>query len=79
MRLRGYEHISDLEPKLASFVMARIPMIKQRTTAHVTGLLERGVVSQDRITEVLTQFYRSRYPNLAEEAIREVLARGVAR
>ena len=79
MRVRGFEHIKDLEPALLEHMQQYIPELTSRSTQQVRGLMRRGAVSQDEITEALFDFYRERYPSLPESAISETLARGVRR
>jgi RHS repeat-associated protein len=77
IRVRGLEHLSDLEPELVSFMKTRIPGLTQNSARQVRRAIQRGVVSQDEITEALVQFYTARYPQIPAETYRTVLQWGL--
>jgi hypothetical protein len=73
----GFEHITDLEPELFNYIKKHIPRIKNKTTTSVQSLIESGIISQEEITGTLFRYYKSRYPNLSDEAIMNALKTGV--
>jgi len=77
LRVRGFEHITDLEPALFAHMQRAIPAITERTAGHIQQLIARGRVTQDQITRALVSFYRSRYPSLSEDAILAALRQGL--
>ena len=76
-RIRGFEHITDLEPELFEYVKKQIPFIKRKSAELLKSLKKAGRVSQEEITEVLFDFYKSRYPDLSDEVIMDALKRGI--
>jgi hypothetical protein len=76
-RIRGFEHIADMEPELFNHIKKQIPQITKKTLTSVKSLIRSGVVKQERITEVLFKYYKSRYPNLSDEAIIDALRIGI--
>jgi len=77
IRVRGFEHVTDLEPALFEHMKRNIPELTQKTRSQVQQLIRSGRVTQEEITEFLFEFYKSRYPNLSEEVIREALRKGI--
>jgi len=77
LKMRGYEHISDLEPAWRRHIKEAIPEITRYSKQHVDDLVRTGRVTRDEITDSLVDFYRTRYPNLPEKHIRETLAEGL--
>jgi hypothetical protein len=76
-RIRGFEHITEMEPELFEYVKKHIPLIKRKSAELLKSLKKAGMVSQEEITEVLFDFYKSRYPNLSDEVIMDALKRGI--
>ena len=77
LRVRGYEHIRNLESDLFAHMKKDIPELTQKTTEQVRDLLRQGLVKQDDITDALVKFYRNRYPGLPEDVIRKWLEGGL--
>ncbi|MFC2155799.1 hypothetical protein ACFLRB_04850 [Acidobacteriota bacterium] len=77
VRVRGLEHITDLEPELFAYIKKHIPRIKTKSATLVQSLIESGSITQGEITEVLFRFYKSRYPSLSDDAIMDALMKGV--
>lgn len=76
-KIRGFEHITDLEPELFEYVKKHIPLIKRRSAELYKLLKTSGMVSQEKITKTLFNFYKTRYPNLPDEVIMDALKKGV--
>jgi RHS repeat-associated protein len=77
MRVRGWEHITDLEPALWEYIKKEIPAITNRSPEAVRSLMKKGIVTEEEITEKLFDFYKKRYPQLTDEEIMEALIEGL--
>lgn len=77
LRVRGFEHITDLEPALFAHMQRAIPGLTERTAANVQRLISQGRVTQQQIAQALFDFYKARYPHLSDEAILNVLRSGL--
>ncbi len=77
LRVRGFEHLTDLEPGIYAFVQARVPAIGSRKASQVRALIRRGRVTQDQITDALFDYYKLRYPQLGDDVIRTTLEGGL--
>jgi RHS repeat-associated protein len=75
--IRGFEHITDLEPELFLHLKKQIPDITNKSKGFIKSLIQRGVVKQEEITKELFKFYKSRYPNLSDEVIMDALKMGI--
>ncbi|PKN61043.1 MAG: hypothetical protein CVU57_31530, partial [Deltaproteobacteria bacterium HGW-Deltaproteobacteria-15] len=73
MKVRGYEHIKDLEPALFKHIQGEIPIITERTMQSVRILVRDGRIQQSRITQALVNFYARRYPGLSRSYLKSVL------
>jgi RHS repeat-associated protein len=76
-KVRGFEHITEMEPGLFEYIKTQIPLITKKSIKTVQSLIRRGVVTQKEITDTLFKFYKARYPNLSDEAIMDALKLGV--
>jgi hypothetical protein len=76
-RVRGFEHITELEPELFEYVKKHIPLIKRKSAELFKLLKKTGRVSQEKITKTLFNFYKTRYPNLPDEVIMDALEKGI--
>ncbi|KAB2929940.1 MAG: hypothetical protein F9K24_18075 [Leptonema illini] len=73
MKVRGYEHIKDLEPALFKHIKAEIPLITEKSTRSVKTLIDRRIIQQSEITQALVNFYARRYPGLSRSYLKSVL------
>jgi hypothetical protein len=78
VRVRGFEHITDLEPALLEFMKGRIPGLTQRSTATVRDLIRQGELTQDKITMALLDFYTARFPTINQDVLLDRLRKGLA-
>jgi hypothetical protein len=76
LRVRGYEHLTDLEPALFEHMKRTIPGLSEKSSAQIQGLLRR-VITQDDITRSLVDFYAGMYPQLGRQQIVDALKGGL--
>jgi hypothetical protein len=77
IKVRGYEHLRELEPELWEHMKKSLPKITQRTDKKVQDLLDAGEITQDEITDALVEFYKKRYPQYSEKTIRDTLEKAL--
>ena len=77
LKIRGLEHIRDLEPALFEHMKKVLGGLTQKNATNVQRLLSRGGITQDDITAALLDFYKSRFPNISEETILTILQQGL--
>ena len=78
IKVRGYEHITDLEPKLFEHMKRSIPGLTQKSAEQIGIMIRSGRVSQDDITTALFDFYKRRYPNITDEELLDLLQKGLS-
>jgi len=77
IKVRGFEHITELEPRLFEHIKKDFPDIKLKSEKSVSRLLKHGKISQDKITKSLFKFYKQYYPNLDDKTILNNLKKGL--
>lgn len=76
-RVRGFEHITALEPALFEHMKSNIPGLTQKSSEQIQRLIRTGRVTQDDITAALFDFHKARYPNMADDALLDILRQGL--
>ena len=77
LKIRGLEHIRDLEPSLFEHMKQAIGGLTQKNATNVARLLSRGGLTQDDITAALLDFYRDRFANIPVDTIITILQQGL--
>jgi RHS repeat-associated protein len=78
VRIRGFEHITDLEPALVDFMKGKIPGLTQKSAAAIRDLIRTGRLTQDTITAALLDFYTARFPTINRDVLLDRLRKGLA-
>jgi hypothetical protein len=78
VRIRGFEHITDLEPALLEFMKGRIPGLTQKSAAEIRRLIGKAELTQDKITMALLDFYTARFPTINQDVLLDRLRKGLA-